>query len=225
VIANAPVRTLASLLLLSAGCATAPAAKKGTVELPIVQTGHPVLRERAKEVTPEQIQTPEFQALVQLMVKTMRAAPGVGLAAPQVGESLRVFVIEDPPALMSTLTEQEKLERERVPVPLKVFINPVVTPQSEEKATFFEGCLSVSGFAALVPRHFDVEVSALDEHGQPFTWRARGWPARILQHELDHLDGTLYVDRMHTRSYGTLPQVKQRFSGKPIAEVLKTFGL
>lgn len=223
-VASGRVRLLA-LLLLTAGCTTAGAAKKGTVELPIVQTGHPVLRERAKEVTLKQLQSPEFQALIQLMVKTMREAPGVGLAAPQVGESLRVFVIEDPPALMSSLTEQERLERERVPVPLKVFINPVLTPQSEEKATFFEGCLSVSGYAGLVPRFFDVEVSALDEHGQPFTFRARGWPARILQHEMDHLDGTLYVDRMHTRSWGTLPQVKQRFSGKPIREILKTFGL
>jgi peptide deformylase len=90
---------------------------------------------------------------------------------------------------------------------------------------FFEGCLSVAGFAGLVARYREVEVSALDEKGEPVTWRVRGWPARILQHEMDHLNGTLYIDRMVTRSFGTLAQVKALYGGKPIAEVKQLIGI
>lgn len=191
----------------------------------IVQTGAEVLRARAREVPVERIRTPEFRALVSSMVEAMRKAPGVGLAAPQLGEPWRLFVVEDAEHLMAGLTERERQERLRVPVPLRVFVNPVVTPVGDEQATFFEGCLSVAGFAALVTRHLEVEVSALDETGEPVTWRVRGWPARILQHELDHLDGTLYVDRMHSRSFGTSAHIKERFGGRPIDEVLRAFTL
>ncbi|MHB8878942.1 MAG: peptide deformylase [Myxococcaceae bacterium] len=194
------------------------------MEPPIVQTGAEVLRQIATEVPPERIGTPELQALITRMIDTMRAAPGVGLAAPQLGIPWRLFVMEDREELMSKLTGAELAERERVPVPVRAFVNPTVTPIGEEKVTFFEGCLSVEGYAALVTRHREVEVTAL-ENGQPVTWRVRGWPARILQHEMDHLNGTLYIDRMHTRSFGTGPQVKERFGGKPIAEVLRALGL
>lgn len=222
--------TLALLLLLGAACATTgPATKPGAsmdpTDPPIVQTGHPVLRERAKDVTPEFLASEDFKALVARMTDAMRRAPGVGLAAPQLGVSLRVLVLEDRAELQTTLTPQELEERERRPVPLRVFVNPTLTPIGEERVTFFEGCLSVGGYAALVERWREVEVSGLDERGQPVTWRVRGWPARILQHEVDHLDGTLYVDRMVSRSFGTLPQVKARFGGKPIAEVKQTFGV
>ncbi|MEW6431447.1 MAG: peptide deformylase [Myxococcota bacterium] len=193
------------------------------MDTPIVQAGAEVLRVRARPVTPEQIASPDFQALVGRMVDAMRAAPGVGLAAPQLGVSLQVLVLEDRAELQASLTKEELAERERVPVPLRVFVNPTLTPIGEEQATFFEGCLSVSGYAALVKRWREVEVSGLDEHGRPQTWRVRGWPARILQHEVDHLNGTLYIDRMVSRSFGTLPQVKARFSGKPAADVLRAF--
>jgi peptide deformylase len=206
-------------LLLGAGCATV---RHG---MDITQTGAVVLRERASEVPPEEISTPEFQALVQRMVEAMRSAPGVGLAAPQLSVSKRVFVLEDRDDLMAQLTPEERGERERVPVPLKVFVNPTVTPIGDEKAMFFEGCLSVGGFAGMVERWREVEVQALDEHAKPVTWRVRGWPARILQHEMDHLDGTLYVDRMITRTFGTLPQVKALYGGKPIAEVKRLLGV
>ena len=193
------------------------------MDSPIVQSGHPVLRDRAADVQPEEISTPQFQALISRMVAAMRAAPGVGLAAPQLGMSKRVFVVEDPAALQVSLTPQELAERERAPLQLRVLVNPVVRPVGEQKVTFWEGCLSVSGYSALVARFHEVEVSALDEHGVPFTWRVRGWPARILQHEADHLDGTLYVDRMVSRSFGTTPQVKARFGGQPIAAALEAF--
>lgn len=223
------MRLVIIIAVFATACATSSGALSSgippmdTNANPIVQTGNPVLRARAKDVTPEQIATPDFQALIVRMTEAMRKAPGVGLAAPQLGVSLRVLVLEDRPELQTSLTPQELEERERRPVPLRVFINPTLTPIGEERATFFEGCLSVSGYAALVERWKEVEVSGLDEKGQPQTWRVRGWPARILQHEVDHLDGTLYIDRMISRSFGTLPQVKALYGGKPIAEVKPLF--
>jgi peptide deformylase len=216
-------RLLALAALGLTACATTPRAPEQPMDTPIVQTGAEVLRVRAQAVRPEDIPTPEFQALIARMVDAMRAAPGVGLAAPQLGISQQVLVLEDRAELQASLTQDELAERERVPVPLRVFINPTLTPIGEERVTFFEGCLSVAGYAALVPRFREVEVSGLDEHGQPQTWRVRGWLARILQHEVDHLAGTLYVDRMVTRSFGTLPQVKARFAGKPAADVRRAF--
>jgi peptide deformylase len=168
---------------------------------PIVQTGHPILRERAAEVTVQQIETPQFQQLVDTMIAVMRQAPGVGLAAPQIGVSMRVIVLEDTEQAAAHLAPQERREREREPFLLRVFVNPVLRPQGEESRLFLEGCLSIVGYAALVERHRQVEVSGLDRYGKPQTWLTHGWPARILQHEVDHLDGVLYVDRMLTRSF------------------------
>jgi peptide deformylase len=192
---------------------------------PVVQAGAPVLRARAQEVSKEQIATPEFQALITRMIDAMRKAPGVGLAAPQIDVGLRVFVLEDRADLASRLTPAELAERERVPFPVRVIVNPEVTPVGDAKAVFFEGCLSVNGYAALVERSLEVEVTGLDEHAAPVRWRVRGWPARILQHEMDHLNGTLYVDRMLTRSFMTGDQAKARFAGKPIAEIRTSLGL
>lgn len=219
-------RLVVIVAFVVSGCATGLSTARvgSTMDSPIVQAGAEVLRSRAAEVPTEMIPTPEFQALIGEMVEAMRRAPGVGLAAPQLGKNLRVFVVEDPAELQSAFTAAELAERERVPVPLRVFINPTVTPVGEAQVTFFEGCLSVAGFAALVPRAREVEVEALNEKGEPVKWRVAGWPARILQHEMDHLNGTLYVDRMHSRSFGTTVQVKARFSGKPIREVLDAFG-
>jgi peptide deformylase len=191
----------------------------------IVQTGDAVLRSRAREVTPEELATPAMQALVVRMIETMREAPGVGLAAPQIGVPLRIIVLEDREELIRRLGDADKRERERVAFGPRVFVNPVLTPIGDAKATFFEGCLSVDGFAGLVERHLEVEVEGLDEHGAPQRWRVRGWPARILQHEVDHIDGTLYIDRMHTRSFSTAEHVADRFSGRPIAEVLRELGI
>ncbi len=192
---------------------------------PIVQTGDAVLRTRAREVTPAEIATPEFQALVQRMIATMRAAPGVGLAAPQIGVPLRVIVLEDRDDLIARAADVERTERERVAFGPRVFVNPVLTPIGDARATFFEGCLSVDGFAGLVERHLEVEVRGLDEHGAQQVWRTRGWPARILQHEVDHIDGTLYIDRMHTRSFSTTEHARDRFGGLTIAEVRRALGL
>lgn len=203
-----------------------------TVEGPavsIVQLGAPVLRARAAEVSPEELRTPELQALFAKLLEVMRAAPGVGLAAPQLGVGKRVFVLEDRAALIGALTPAERVERERVPFAPRFFVNPVVRPVGHERAVFFEGCLSVRGYVGLVERSLEVEVSGIDERGTPQTWRVRGWPARILQHEADHLDGTLYLDRLASvprtaRSLCNAEVAKERFAGKPIAEILEALG-
>jgi peptide deformylase len=193
---------------------------------PIVQAGTPVLRARAEEVPPERIATPAFQELVATMIAAMRAAPGVGLAAPQLGIGWRVIVLEDRDELITKLTPDERAERERAPFAPRVFINPVLRPVgTADERVFFEGCLSVKGYVGLVARAREVEVSGLDEHGATQTWRVAGWPARILQHEVDHLEGTLYIDRMKTRSFATMDEAKARYAGKPIAEILRMLGL
>ena len=184
-----------------------------------------MLRSRAQEVPVEKITTPEFAELVKTMVATMRAAPGVGLAAPQIGIPWRVIVLENPAELQSRLSPEERRERERTPFTTRVFVNPVLTPIGEERAMFFEGCLSVKGYVGLVDRALEVEVRGLDEHGAKQTWHVRGWPARILQHEVDHLDGTLYIDRMKTRSFATAEHAKELYAGKPIAEIRRMLGL
>jgi len=192
---------------------------------PIVQAGTPVLRARAEDVPLERISTPEMQELFKTMVATMRAAPGVGLAAPQIGQPWRVIVLEDRDELVKSLSPEERRERERAPFATRVLVNPVLRHVGEERAMFFEGCLSVKGYVGLVERSREVEVTGFDEHGAAQTWRVSGWPARILQHEVDHLEGTLYVDRMKTRSFATAEEAKARYSGKPIAEVRRLLGL
>lgn len=223
-----------SLVALLAGCATtspnpppvsAPSTPPAADAPAIVQVGAPVLRGRASELAPERIASAEIQDLITRMIAAMRAAPGVGLAAPQLGVPLRILVLEDRPELMAKLNADELRERERVEVPLRVFINPVLRAVGGETRTFFEGCLSVQGYTALVERSAEVEVTGLDERGQPHTMHVRGWPARILQHEVDHLDGTLYLDRMLSRSFSTIDQAKALYAGLPIAEIRKKLGL
>jgi len=166
-----------------------------------------------------------MEALTSKMIATMRAAPGVGLAAPQIGIDLRVIVLEDRDELQKSLTAEEIRERDRVSFPTRIIFNPVLTPIGEERAMFFEGCLSVKGYVGLVDRSLEVEVTGLDAHAAPIKWRVRGWPARILQHEVDHLDGTLYIDRMKTRSFATGEHAKALYGGKSIAEIRRMLDL
>ena len=193
--------------------------------LKIVQAGEPVLRQRARELTPEEIGSAETRQLITLMRDTMRDAPGVGLAAPQVGVGVRLVVIEDRPEYQAGATPADLASRERAPVAFHVLINPRLVVEDPTPAEFHEGCLSVNGFAALVPRARGVRVEALDEQGQPVTLSARGWYARILQHEVDHLDGTLYVDRMETRSLTTQDNHRRHWMGKSTAQVRTALGL
>jgi peptide deformylase len=151
----------------------------------------------------DEIKSDSVQQLIELMRETMRDAPGVGLAAPQVGVSLQLAVIEDRAEYCGDLSTEQLAERERSPVPFHVIINPEISVYPNDSVQFFEGCLSVSGFVGLVGRARAVQVKCLNEHGERVVINAQGWYARILQHEIDHLMGTLYIDRMEPRSFMT----------------------
>src|SRR5690242_17061590 len=159
------------------------------------------------------------------MRETMRDAPGVGLAAPQVGVSLQLAVIEDRPEYVKDAVPGRLAERERSSVPFHVIVNPRITARSERQVDFFEGCLSLDGFTALVPRAHAVTVDFLDEHGQPHSVHAHGWYARILQHEIDHLHGTLYIDRMESRSFTSVENLNRHWKDLPVADVRKALGI
>jgi peptide deformylase len=190
----------------------------------IVQAGHPVLRSTAAPVPPELFGTSKLRDLAATMTEVMRKAPGVGLAAPQIGVGLALIVLEDADALMSRLSTEERAARGRVPFPLKVIANPRLEARGEGRAVFFEGCLSVSGYMALVERALEVEVTGFDERGDAVSWRVAGWPARILQHEVDHLAGTLYVDRMIARTFAANAEVQARWLAKSPDEVRAALG-
>lgn len=194
------------------------------MRLKIVQSGEPVLRQRARALSPEEIRGAEIQRLIEWMRETMRDAPGVGLAAPQVGISLQLAVIEDRADLQKAMAPEKLAERGRRPVPFHVIVNPSLALDGQP-VEFFEGCLSVAGFVGLVPRAPRVRVECLDEQGNPRSIAADGWYARILQHEIDHLHGTLYVDRMHSRSYTTVENVNRHWNDLPIAEVKQRLGI
>src|SRR5262245_61135154 len=178
----------------------------------IVQVGDPVLRSATTPVDVDRIGTPEMRDLIAGMVAAMRNAPGIGLAAPQVGVAMRMFVMEDRPEMTAELPKAVLLEREREPSPLRVLINPVVRPVGSGTRDFFEGCLSIKGYTAMVTRHHEVAVAYLDENGEPQEWLARGWPARVVQHEYDHLEAVLYTDKMIRRSFMATDEFKARYA-------------
>lgn len=149
--------------------------------LDIVTFPEPSLRLKSKPVT--KFDT-ELQTLIDNMFETMRDAPGVGLAAPQIGESLRLVVVE-----------YSEDEDENVRPKKYVLVNPDIIKSSEEMVTDIEGCLSLPGLAGRVERHEAVTIKAKNRFGKPLKIEAEGWLARIFQHEIDHLDGVLYIDR------------------------------
>ena len=189
--------------------------------LNIVQVGEPVLRQRARTLTRGQIQSREIQRLIESMREAMYKAPGVGLAAPQVGESLQLSVIEDKPDYLKDTPPEILREREREPVPFHVIINPEIHLLEEPDMRFFEGCLSLKGFVAVVPRARRVRVDCLNHRGEPRVIEASGWYARILQHEIDHLQGTLYIDRMYSRTLMSNENFSQHWKDMPTSEAYK----
>jgi peptide deformylase len=193
------------------------------VGLKIVQAGEPVLRQIARALTAEEIRSEKIQNLIAEMRETMNDAPGVGLAAPQVGLSLQLAVIEDKEEYLKDITREQLEERERRAVPFQVIINPRIAVTAESTVEFFEGCLSLAGFSALVPRARSVRLECLDERGQAKVIEASGWFARILQHEIDHLHGKLYIDRMRSRSFTSLENWTQYWKNKPMSEVRAAF--
>ena len=152
--------------------------------LEIVTLPQTVLRHKARKVSDF---GPDLQSLVNDMIETMRQAPGVGLAAPQVGESSRLIVVE-----------YGDEENDEVPPKLYVMVNPEITRASQETVLGTEGCLSVPSIQGDVERLEAITVKGLNRHGHPITVKAKGWLARIFQHEIDHLDGVLFVDRAET---------------------------
>ncbi len=192
------------------------------MKLEIVQAGNPVLRQSARSLRPAEITGREIQGLIDAMRACMREAPGVGLAAPQVGLSLRLAVIEDQAEYQSDFAVEHLRERERRPVPFHVIINPVLTEIPGEKVDFFEGCLSLAGFSAMVPRARRVRVECLDEQGKQKVIEASGWYARILQHEIDHLNGGLYIDRMRRRTFTSADNWNEYWAGKSMKEIRNT---
>ena len=154
----------------------------------IVEIGHPVLRERAREVSVEELGSEPVQGLIDDMIDTMRAAEGAGLAANQVGEALRVAVVEVRPG--------NPRYPYKPPVPLTVIVNPVIAPLDEEVEQINEGCLSVPNLRGEVPRHVNIRLRYTDREGTEHEEVRRGLTAGTFQHELDHLDGILFVDRV-----------------------------
>jgi peptide deformylase len=191
--------------------------------LSILQVGEAVLRQPARALTVDEIQSAAIQQLIEAMRDTMRYAPGVGLAAPQIGVPLQLAVIEDREETMRDLPADLLAERERQPVPFHVIINPKIT-LSPDTVEFFEGCQSLERFGAVVPRSRRVVVECLNERAEPQRIAGTGWYARILQHETDHLKGYLYTDRMRRRTFMSLDNYNRYWRQASMQEVVEAMG-
>jgi peptide deformylase len=187
------------------------------VLLKICEVGNPVLRKVARPLTPAEITTDQIQSLIEHMRDTMRDSPGVGLAAPQIGESQQIIVIEDKVEYHKGLTEAQLEERQRKPVAFHVIINPQMELLPSPIALFYEGCLSIPRLMAEVPRSLSVRVTCLNERAEPQIITAQGWYARILQHEIDHLNGRLYTDLMQPDTLTTIENYQRRLTNVPSA--------
>lgn len=160
--------------------------------LKVARMGHPVLRQVAEPVSAEEIASPDFQRFCDDLLETMEEYDGAGLAAPQVHVSKRVAVL--------TLSDERGPE---------FFVNPVVTPLTDELDGTYEGCLSVPKMRGLVLRPASVRVEALDRHGNPKAFELAGFPATVVQHEFDHLDGILYIDKAVPESLAFLDEYRR----------------
>lgn len=165
----------------------------------IVKIGHPALRQGTRLVPPELFGTPALYELIEVMRATL-AGQGVGLAAPQIAVPLRLFVIEDTEERMSHLSAAQRAALRREPYPFEAIVNPIWHAVSPRTVIEPEGCLSVPGFKADIPRYFAIEAEGFTPEGERKSWSVEGWPARIFQHEIDHLDGWLLTDRMLPRT-------------------------
>jgi len=169
--------------------------------LKVARMGHPVLRERARPFEKKDLRDPLMQKLIDDMIDTMHEYHGVGLAAPQVHEGMRVFVAllaEDPDSKTETT----------------VVINPEFTPNSNDKEEGWEGCLSIPDIRGMVPRYMDITLKALDREGKPIELHLTDFAARVAQHETDHLDGVLFFDRMASMASLTFMEEFSRFHQK-----------
>jgi peptide deformylase len=187
--------------------------------LPIVAAGDPVLRQDTERFD-GQLDSALLSRFVAALRATMHAAPGVGLAAPQVGVPLRIAVIEDP----APVPEEVRRARGRVPQPFRVLVNPSYEAVGTARAALFEGCLSVPGWQAVVARPAEVRLTCEDQQGRTVEEVFTGWPARIVQHETDHLDGTLYLDRAELRSLSSNQAMAERWTQPTPEAAAKALG-
>ena len=167
----------------------------------VSRMGHPVLRQRAAEIPPTQMQSPQMQRLIDDMIETMIDYEGIGLAAPQVFEPLRLIVLGNP----------EADPHDEAAIPLIVLFNPQFATLSPEQLDGWEGCLSIPQLRGVVPRAAAVEVRGYDREGRAVELEAEGLFARVLQHEIDHLDGVLFLDRMDDLQTLTFLEEYQRY--------------
>jgi peptide deformylase len=164
----------------------------------VARLGHPVLRQRAEEVPETEISGSRVQGIIEDLLVTMVEYDGAGLAAPQIHESVRIAVL--------VLDEQDDPH---------IWINPVITPIGDEMISSYEGCLSVPGLRGAVARHAEIQVDAVDRTGRPLHFHLKGFPAIVAQHECDHLDGVLYIDKAD-RSTMTFLEEYRRFGPWPL---------
>jgi peptide deformylase len=176
----------------------------------VARMGHPVLRQVARDLTPAEIRSPAIRSLIQDMVETMHEYGGIGLAAPQVHESVQLAIIE--------LGEESERYPNRGKQPLSVFINPIITVLDATEQGFWEGCLSVPELRGLVHRPRKIRVDYLDLDAKPQTIEAEGFLATVFQHELDHLAGKLFVQRMKDLSKLSFIEEYQRYAPKEEGE-------
>ena len=180
----------------------------------ILHVGDPRLRERSREVTREELAAPEVQQLIDDLIDTMRAAGGAGIAAPQVGELVRIATIE---------VNDNPRYPYKPPIPLTVVVNPVIEPLDDEQVEINEGCLSVPDLRGVLPRWVNVRVRWWDRHGVERDEVKRGLTAGTFQHECDHLDGRLFLDRVtDTRTLSTWAQF-ERFHRDAFLERITAF--
>jgi len=177
----------------------------------ILTVGDPLLRKPARELSVEELLAPETQQLIDDMIETMRAAGGAGLAANQIGELVRIAVIE---------VDNNRRYPYKPPIPLTVIVNPEIEPVGAETVEINEGCLSVPGLRGVVDRHLSVRVSYLDRNGQPLFDTRRGLTAGTFQHEVDHLNGVLFLDRVRDpRTFMTWEQFERHYRDEFVKRV------
>ena len=176
----------------------------------IAQIGHPVLRQVAREVSRDELATPAIQSFIDDLVETMRDADGAGLAATQVYETIRICAIE---------VRNNPRYPYKPPIPLTVLVNPVLTPVDDETFENFEGCLSVPNLRGRVRRNVHIRVQALDRLGNAIDEVVHGLKAGTYQHEVDHLNGTIFVDRADPSTFTTWTEFERYHRARFVEEV------
>lgn len=167
----------------------------------VVQSGDSILRQTSAQVNPIDIPNTQIQTIISCLKETLERHDGLGMSACQIGIPVQISVVQVTPDQLKAWTPEEIKARDLQPVPLRVLINPEIKVTDKTVQTFREGCCSLHGMTAHVPRFSEVSVSYLDEKGEPVkNWKVRGWTARIIQHEIDHINGRLFTDIMKNKT-------------------------